>query len=269
MSEIVGRIFITDDYSKFKKLKGNRQINRNQTLKKSIERNGIIIPIEINENFEILDGQNRYEIAKELKKSIPYRISTGIGIDEVIVLNSTTKSWTVLDYIKKYIVDDNKEYEKLLNLHLKNKRIPISSLASAGEGYIRLSSQTTKSIREGKFAFYNYEMFEFFLIEYNNFLNKTGLKGGQYVFFAFFDLYTVICFDSERLINGLKGKEEKVNRNTNSDVILEIFIEAHNYRLGENSSLAIAYELSKKEKPIITSERNTMLIRLKGQKYYG
>jgi len=68
MSELVGKIFITNDYGKFKKLKGNRTLKKNKSLENSIARSGILVPIEVNEQFEILDGQNRFEIAKKMKK---------------------------------------------------------------------------------------------------------------------------------------------------------------------------------------------------------
>ncbi|EOS7807262.1 ParB N-terminal domain-containing protein, partial [Enterococcus hirae] len=99
MSEVIGKIFVTKDYAKFKKLKGNRQIKKNQNLEESIKNSGIMIPIEVNEHFEILDGQNRFELAKKWNQLIPYRILDGSGIQEVIELNSTTKSWTLIDYI--------------------------------------------------------------------------------------------------------------------------------------------------------------------------
>lgn len=56
MSEVIGKIFVTKDYAKFKKLKGNRQIKKNQNLEESVKNSGIMIPIEVNEHFEILDG---------------------------------------------------------------------------------------------------------------------------------------------------------------------------------------------------------------------
>ncbi len=47
MSELIGKIFITNDYGKFKKLKGNRTLKKNKSLENSIARSGILVPIEI------------------------------------------------------------------------------------------------------------------------------------------------------------------------------------------------------------------------------
>lgn len=223
MSELVGEIFVTSDYARFKKLKGNRELRKNISLENSIKKSGIIIPIEVNEKFEILDGQNRFEIAKMLGISIPYRIINGLGIQEVIHLNSTTKPWIVMDFINKYCLDGNIEYIRLEELAKKYTKIPISSLASAAEGHLNMNSRTTQNVREGKFKFYNYEVFISFLLDYYLFLSRTGIKGGQYSFFAFFNLYTTEVFDLQRLVNGLSNKIQNVNDNTNNDVVLEIF----------------------------------------------
>ena len=259
MSEVIGKIFVTKDYAKFKKLKGNRQIKKNQNLEESIKNSGIMIPIEVNEYFEILDGQNRFELAKKWNQLIPYRILDGSGIQEVIELNSTTKSWTLIDYINKYCLDGKKDY--LLLKELKNKyiKIPISSLASAGEGYLNLNQHVTNSIREGNFSFYNYDIFCTFLEQYSLFLTETGIKSGQYTLFAFFNLYTTKGFDLERLITGVANEVESVNDNNNLYVIMEIFLKAYEYSRLKDKKSAIIYEINDKEQPDILTTRNTTL----------
>ncbi|EGP5243165.1 ParB N-terminal domain-containing protein [Enterococcus faecium] len=264
MSKSIGKILITNDYTRFRKLRGNRELRRNIGLDKSIKKSGILIPIEVNEHFEILDGQNRFELAKKMNKPIPYRILEGVGIEEVIDLNSTTKAWTIMNYVNKYCLDGNLEYIQLKKLTNQYKKIPVSSLASAGEGNLNLNARTTKNVREGHFSFYNYEAFCLFLKDYNLFLSRTGVKGGQYTFFAFFNLYTTEIFEFERLVNGIINKVQNVNSNTNIDVVVEIFLEAHNRGLKEESKLAIEYFISKKSKPVIKSSRNIILLNMKG-----
>lgn len=258
--ELVGKIYITDNYDKFQKLKGNRILKKNIGLEKSIAKSGILIPIEVNEHFEILDGQNRFELARKLNKPIPYRIVEGFGMEEVIDLNSTTKSWTVRDYINKYLIDQNEEYQKLNELSMKYDRIPISSLVASAEGYLKLNSKSQKNIREGRFCFCNYEMFCLLLADYQLFLTKTGVKSGQFTFFAFMNLYTIEVFDFERLVNGIIDKVNLVNGNNNLDVVTELFLEAHNRNLRDDSDLAIHYNINKKNKPEILSRRNTILL---------
>lgn len=264
MSELVGKIFITNDYGKFKKLKGNRTLKKNKSLENSIARSGILVPIEVNEQFEILDGQNRFEIAKKMKKPVPYRIIDGFGIEEVIDLNSTTKSWTIMDYVHKYYLDEKAEYILLKNLTEKYIKIPISSLASAAEGNLNLATKTTENIKKGNFSFYNYEVFCSFLDNYYLFLSKTRIKGGQYSFFSFFNLYTTEVFELERLIKGVANKNYDINEITNVNVVTELLLIAYNHGLTEDSKYAIAYYINKQDKPVIKTRRNTILLNMRG-----
>ncbi|MCB8511648.1 chromosome partitioning protein ParB, partial [Enterococcus faecalis] len=41
---------------------------------------GIQVPLIVNENFEIINGQNRYILAKKYKKLIPYIVIEGLKI---------------------------------------------------------------------------------------------------------------------------------------------------------------------------------------------
>lgn len=256
----MGKIYITNDYSQFKKLIGNRRVKKNISLEKSIAKIGILVPIEINEKFEILDGQNRFEIAKKLGKEILYRFIDGGDIQEVIELNSITRSWTVEDYINKYVTDENSEYQKLMDLIVQYDKIPISSLIAAAEGYLTLNTRSHNSIREGNFQFYNYEVFCLFLTDYYLFLSKTGIKVGQTTFFAFLNLYTVKIFNFEHLVKHIYTKVKIINENVNVNIVTEIFLEAYNYKLEKTPEMVIMYELNKKENPVIKSKRNTILL---------
>lgn len=60
MAQVVGQVCQTNDYSLFKTLKGNRNINQAHLyrLTKSIKEKYLLSPIVVNEHFEIIDGQN-------------------------------------------------------------------------------------------------------------------------------------------------------------------------------------------------------------------
>ncbi|MGG5359637.1 MULTISPECIES: ParB N-terminal domain-containing protein [unclassified Enterococcus] len=262
MSDSVGKIYITKEYDKFRKLRGHRCLKKNINLEKSIKKSGILIPIEVNGKFEIIDGQHRFVIAKKLKLYIPYRVSVGLDIEDVITLNSTSKSWTIMNFIDKYCVDNNQAYLRLKELAITYPKIPISSLASAAEGYLSVNSKTTAAIKNGNFCFYNYEMFRTLLTDYTLFLAETKIKSGQYVFFTFFNLYTLENFSFERLTNGIKKKINVINGNINREIILEEFLKAYNYGLEENNKAAIQYRINKNDKIVVMTNRNTILLKV-------
>ena len=64
----------TTDYSLLKMNKLNRAINKSQVerLTKNIKRIGLQVPIIVNRNNEVVDGQHRFLALKNLGKPIVY-----------------------------------------------------------------------------------------------------------------------------------------------------------------------------------------------------
>ena len=75
-SNIAGQIHWTTDYDIFKQLLGNREINYNHVrrLIKSMQEEYLIVPIQVNEKMEVIDGQHRIAACKELGFPIYYMI---------------------------------------------------------------------------------------------------------------------------------------------------------------------------------------------------
>lgn len=109
----------TKNYNMFKKLEGNRAISiaRLNKIKKSIMAVGYITsPILVNENMEIIDGQGRYEVLKELDLPIEYIVQDGLSIKECIAMNINQTNWKFLDYVKSYSGKKNINYLRLNSL---------------------------------------------------------------------------------------------------------------------------------------------------------
>lgn len=109
-------VYTTKDYSKFKKLLGNREVSLKRIKKiiSSINAVGYITsPIIVNEKMEIIDGQGRLEALKELGLPVDYIIVKGAGIDACLNMNIYQEKWRVLDYINSYVERGNENYRKL------------------------------------------------------------------------------------------------------------------------------------------------------------
>lgn len=106
------QVHTTMDYAKFKSIGGNRKINRLhlRRLKNSIAENYLFTTIIVNENYEIIDGQHRFECIKELQKPLHYIVCEGYGLNEVQRLNVSSKNWHTTDYIDGYIDLGFKDY---------------------------------------------------------------------------------------------------------------------------------------------------------------
>lgn len=257
-----GKIYETKEYSKFKFLKGNRKVKHNKDLEASILKSGVLVPIEVNEDFEILDGQFRLKVAQEYGLVLPYRIAEGLGIQDVIDLNSTTKAWNLNDYIRKYAVEGIKSYQQLMMLIREFSYVPASSLTAAALGNRRIKSSATKLTKNGQFEFLNYEEFYQFLSHYRQFVEETGIKGSQQTFFAYLELYITPQFTNAQLINGFKQRDQrKIEGVFHQGIVLEFFLKAFNHKLKPNHKLAIKYKLKQNGDPVIIEGKNALLIK--------
>jgi len=101
-SKVNSEVMYSSDYDKFYILEQNRVVNDNHVseLVVSIQNSGQLTPIIINEKFEIIDGQHRFDACKILKIPVMYLISYKTSINEVILMNNTQKSWKLNDYLR-------------------------------------------------------------------------------------------------------------------------------------------------------------------------
>jgi hypothetical protein len=106
------QVHTTKDYSLFKTLNGNRDVNQLHLtrLKESMKKNHLTTIIMVNEKFEIIDGQHRFLVSQELKLPINYIISKNYGLKEVQVLNANMKNWQIVDYVNGYCDLGYKDY---------------------------------------------------------------------------------------------------------------------------------------------------------------
>lgn len=114
MVKDINQVHTTTDYFLFKSIEGNRNknllhINR---LKKSMSENYLFTIIIVNEKYEIIDGQHRFDVIQELKLPLNYIVCNGYGLNEVHILNQNSKTWTSDDYLDGYCKLGYKDYLK-------------------------------------------------------------------------------------------------------------------------------------------------------------
>lgn len=104
----------TTDYSKFKFLNGNRLVNQLhiRRLTQSIKNNPLVTLILVNEKMEIIDGQHRFTVLKQLEMPINYMVVYGYGVKEVQILNANMSNWNKNDYLDGYVKMGKEEYIK-------------------------------------------------------------------------------------------------------------------------------------------------------------
>lgn len=88
--KIIGHIYETFDYDKFKFYKSNRDINRpyiKAVLKPSMEQGVILKEILVNSEFYIIDGQHRFTVWKEMELPIKYSIDPNAKESDIPRIN--------------------------------------------------------------------------------------------------------------------------------------------------------------------------------------
>lgn len=116
------QIYFTTDYARFKMMNGNRQLNETK-IKRIISEihNGNDMlryyPIQVkekNSRLDILDGQHRFFICKQLKRPVFYILVTEEkSMPDIAKINSNVEKWNAEDFINCYVQFDNNNYKLL------------------------------------------------------------------------------------------------------------------------------------------------------------
>lgn len=262
MDTIYGEIYLASEYDQFKLVKGNRQVSPNKKLEESILEKGVLRPIAVTSNMEIIDGQHRYTIAKKYNIPLPYYVSVSKNIDDIIDLNNASHKWTVEDYINKYQKDGVIDYIKLEMILNKYKPIALADVSSAAEGYLKKSHKSINNIKEGKFKFVNYNEFIVCLDGFQEFIYKTQIKSASGIFITFFNIYSVKKFDLQSFIERMNVNDirNKIIGVRDEKVLLKLFVETYNYKLRERSAKYIDYKIEKNRSITILEERKSNLL---------
>jgi len=119
----------TTSYDDFGYITGNREIDEPnvKALTHQIAQAGQLQPILVNEKKQIIDGQHRVEVCKRLSIPVRYIVQPGASIADVISANVVGKKWAVVDYVKRYALENNEHYVKLLDFITKCKGHGISA----------------------------------------------------------------------------------------------------------------------------------------------
>jgi len=124
------KIEYTKKYDRFLTLSANRNTDDEhiKNLESSIRLFGISQPIQVDRDFNIIDGQNRLKALINLKLSVPFirfsRIYGDKTIETIKDINTKRKNWNYFDFAKSYANSNSKykqSYERFLDLHDKLK----------------------------------------------------------------------------------------------------------------------------------------------------
>lgn len=241
MEQVHSQIFVTTDYTKFKDISGNRLKNKLhlKRLKSSIERGYLMTIIIVNENYEIIDGQHRFNILKELNYPIYYTIVTGYGLNEVHRLNEITKNWSIADYINGYAELGYKDYQMLIELSERYK-IGTSNISqlladrTVGSG---VELKTTSMLKTGQYTISTYdsalEILDYIevLADYYKGARRRGFIG------AIAKVLKNKNFDKSEFVQKIKLQPNALMHCVTIDKYIELIEEIYNYKRSNKINL--------------------------------
>ena len=113
-TSVANTVYKTTEYDLFIKMLANRDLRNYHVtaLKKSHSEKQIEIPITVNELYEIIDGQHRFEACKGLDLPVYYIVIRGLGLEDVQRLNSDSKNWSLVERCESFCKRGFKEYIK-------------------------------------------------------------------------------------------------------------------------------------------------------------
>ena len=137
----------TRNYDRFKFVESNRDINDNNVnkIEQSILEIGIQVPIVVNDNYEIIEGQHRFVALRRNKLVVPYIISTSAS-EKYIARLQESKKWNAIDFCRSLATKGNIDCQIALELaeewhkHSKGKMALARSIEVLmdGKGYTGL-----------------------------------------------------------------------------------------------------------------------------------
>ena len=238
-SEIAKSVHVTKDYDLFKPIGGNRNINRLHAsrLKKSMAEKYLFTVIIVNENYEIIDGQHRYTVIKELGLPLYYIILQGYGLNEVHTLNQNSKVWSADDYVAGYSELGNENYIIYKRFIDKYKFGHGESIAMLNGLISKASRNRYQSFKEGLFKITHLE-------EAEEKAQKIWLLNGIYEGFrrrsfviAILHLFNNENFDYDEFLHKLKKQPSALTDCKDTRQYLELIEEIYNYRRREKVNL--------------------------------
>lgn len=241
-----GKIHNADDLEIFKKLKGNRHVEwpRVKKIMASIERVGYIpVPIVVNENMEIIDGQGRVEACAKLGLPVPYTVVEGAGLDECIAMNISGTKWGKLDYIESFAERGNENYIRLLELAKKHD-VTIGVVIAAALGKLTTSKDGIESglmvLSEERAA--QAEELLTYLDRFVSFVKDKNIPNMKKIYEALCFLYYIQAVDNERMYRAFTMYYADLGGYSTTEQALDSLESIYNKKLAKHNKVFVASE---------------------------
>ena len=234
-------IEVTNNYSIFKMLKGNRNIsllNVNR-IKRSIEEKYIKNPIIVNENMEVIDGQHRLFALEQLGLPVHYIIIPGLGVKECQLMNCNSKAWGNSDYLNGYIEMGYSDYILLKQFQEEFSYLGLSvceALLAGVDGGAGGKSLVHNAFKNGTYKIKDYERAKKFAIMLKDFEGTIPYGTANFTF-ACIKLFQINNYDHNIMMARLENNMNVLRKEPNIKSYIISLINIYNYRTTDKNRL--------------------------------
>lgn len=246
---------------------GNRKVvktNVRMITESILKKGSIYRPLIINENQEILDGQNRITSAKNMSKfgknvSIPYIVVKGYGTEQVRALNMNQKKLQNEDYLNLWAERGLKDYINVKGLKDRGDyKIPLNDLlrickvrsdSANSHGILSHPTLAQNELQDGTYTHGDLKLAEEFCDWYSNFLTfavDRGYKMKNNFLKIAFKLFLVPegTFDRARFYSQFKTSSETPRLHVFKDrELIEAVNNIYNFNKNQKNRVDLKWEL--------------------------
>jgi hypothetical protein len=225
------------NYGIFKSVDGNRNLNmlHLERLKKSVSKKQLIIPIITNEKFEIIDGQHRFEIFKNLGLPIYFIVAEGYGLEECHLMNTNSKSWSPDDFLNGYADLGKEDYVSLRTFRDKYKFLTIKMCQILLVGG-QINQNQAQYFKEGKFKIVDYSKACEIAEKMKDFEEYKPFSNSHFQL----ALYTIIKnknYNHSRMLQKLEFQGNRLVKEVRVSEYLETLTEIYNFKSQKSDRL--------------------------------
>lgn len=223
-------IWVATDYSKFILNDFNRNPSHYKKIKAAIVKNdrARYMPILVDKNMNIVDGQNRFLACKELGKPIYFVVAQDISINDAPDINSASKNWTMTDYVQHFAKRGREPYIKMLDLAAKYGQ-RLSVIAQFAKSREKTRS-TSDIVKQGIFEFKTGINVEDFFKHMATFQKYYSFAGKESFIRAALKLYNHKDYKAEIMEKKLRNASGIVHDQPRTDMMVDELIKLYNYR---------------------------------------
>lgn len=245
---IAERVYTTMDYSKFKKIKGNRPIcpNNLKRLIEAMKRKDMKVPILVTEDYYIIDGQHRVEARKKLMLPVYYiTIDAPADASSIITTTMAQKPLNTSSIASLWAdSDDDSEYIKLLeycNFYgfptTLGIRLTWKDYAKKGTSAIMSKNRGSGTVmvhnfKMGDYRCDNIEFAEDIGDVILQLFNETNSKIVKKTYFvnSLINVYKMDGFDVEHFVSQVKQHKNKLENKASVRQFQDMIHEIYNYK---------------------------------------